>query len=58
MISLKSSEINKYYGQINLLNSLKTKLYKLSLESWGTIFEFLSAKNNHASLENSLSLSE
>jgi len=33
MISLKSSEINKYYGQINLLNSLKTKLYKLSLES-------------------------
>jgi len=52
LISLKSSEINRLYEQINMLNSLKAKLYKLRDD-----FEFLSMKNNHSSLENSLSLS-
>jgi len=33
LISLKSSKINRLYRQINLLNSLKTKLYKLSFRA-------------------------
>jgi len=56
LISLKLSEINRWYGQINLLNSLKTKLYKLSfIELWHD-FEFFSVKNSQSSLENPISL--
>jgi len=50
LISLKSSETNLLYRQINLLNSLKTKLYKLSFREMRHDFEFFSAKNNHSSL--------
>ena len=51
LISLKSSEINKLYRQINLLNSLMTKLYKLVLREMRYNFRFLSAKNSDAKLE-------
>jgi len=54
LISLKSSEINRLYGQINLLNSLKTKLYKLSLIELLHNFQFLRVKNSQSSLKNSL----
>ena len=55
VISLKSSEINKLYGQINLLNSLKTQLYKLAFRELRHNFEFLSVKNCHSYLEIPLS---
>jgi len=55
LIPLKSSEINKLYRQINLLNSLTNKIYKLVFREMGYDFEFLSVKNNHTLLENSLS---
>ena len=57
LISLKSSEINRLYEQINLLNSLMTKLYKLVFRDMSNNLRFLSAKNSDTNLENSHSVS-
>ena len=54
LISLKSSEINRLYEQINLLNSLMTKLYKVVLIDMRYKLRFFSVKNSHTILENSI----
>jgi len=55
-MSLKLGVINRLYKQINMLNSLMTKLYKLVFREIRYELRFLSRKNSHTYLENSISL--